>query len=209
MANEKLDKKKKKSGPAKSAEERKQALEAAGAAKPAAAPDDGKCVGCGGALVDMDDYLFHQKLKRAAVCIPAAIGVCIAWAVLFALLRTLIGGKLFSQGGGAVAMLIGNKALVGAILGAVLGAVAGLWGSDVGLFLGVVAGSIGGFFVANAAMMPLQSDAAHRIDIVIAAIGGGLLSGATVLIAHGKATAKHAKYIGPEPVVNPDNKQSA
>lgn len=205
MANEKS--KKKKSESSRRAEERKAALEARAAEaamRPAAAPEDGKCSACGGALVDMDDYLFNQKLKRAKVCIPTAMAVCVAWAVLFALLRTLIGGKLFSEGGGAVLALIGNKIVVGAILGAALGAVAGLWGSDTGMFLGVVAGSIGGFFVANAGMMPLQADAAHRIDIVIAAIGGGILSGATVLVAYGKATAKHAKYIGPEPAVNPE-----
>jgi hypothetical protein len=48
--------------------------------------------------------------------------------------------------------------------------------------------------------MPLLSDAAHRADIVIAAIAGGILSGATVIIAHNRAQTKSAKFIGPEPV---------
>jgi hypothetical protein len=160
--------------------------------------EGGACSACAGKLVDYDDYVFYQRLRRAAACIPAAVCLTIVWAVLFAVIRTIIGGKLFSSGFGGFALLIGQKILVGAILGTILGVIAGIWRTDVGLFLGVVAGAIGGFFVAYAPMMPLLSDAAHRIDIVIAAVGGGILAGATVVKAYSAGTKRYSKYIGPD-----------
>lgn len=167
-------------------------------AAPAAAPD--KCTACGGRLVDLDDYAFRQRLRRAAACIPTAMAICVAWAVLYALIRLGVGGRLGAAGAGGLAATIGGKVVVGIILGALLGVAAGVWRTDTGLFIGVVIGSLGGFFVAAAKAMPLLSDAAHRADIVIAAIVGGVLSGATVIIAHNRAQTKSAKYIGPEPV---------
>lgn len=200
--------KEKKHGEKENAAKKKQQSAAASAkgakpAAPAAVPD--ACPSCGGKLVDLDDYTFHQRLRRAAACIPTAIAICVAWAVLYALIRLGVGGKLGAAGAGGLAATIGGKVVVGVILGALLGAVAGIWRTDAGLFLGVVIGSLGGFFVAAAKAMPLLSDAAHRADIVVAAIVGGILSGATVIIAHNRAQKKSAKYIGPEPV-RPENK---
>ena len=182
------------------AEKKKEPASAKGAkpAAPAAAPD--ACKACGGKLVDLEDYTFRQRLRRAAACIPTAIAICVAWAVLYALVRLGVGGKLGAAGAGGLAATIGGKVVVGVILGILLGAVAGVWRTDTGLFLGVVIGSLGGFFVAAEKAMPLLSAAAHRADIVVAAIVGGILSGATVIIAHNRAQTKSAKFIGPEPV---------
>lgn len=206
------DDKKRKPGDEKKAKDKPAAKadkKAAASAQPAAGGDM-KCSACGGALVDYDDYVFFQKLRRAAACIPSAIAICVAWTLLFIIVRLAVGGSLFSGGGGALAALLLKKVFVGAILGAILGAIAGIWGTDVGLFIGVVAGSLGGFFVAAApeSIMPLLPDAAHRADIVIAAIGGGILSGATVLLAYKKGAAR-AKYIGPEPKEQQDDAKAS
>ena len=172
----------------------------AAAAEPEApAPPPEKCESCGGKLVDLEDYVFAQRLRRAAACIPTAVVLCIAWSVLYALIRVGVGGKLGAAGGGGLVALVASKILVGAILGVLLGFVAGVWRTDVGLFLGVVIGSLGGFFVAAAKVMPLQSDAAHRPDIVAAAVICGILAGATVHIAHARACSRSQKFIGPEP----------
>lgn len=165
--------------------------------KPAKQP---KCGSCGGKLVELEDYSFHQRLRRAAACMPAAAVLCIAWAIVYSLIRLIVGGKIGAAGAPGLALLIGNKILVGVVLGILLGAVAGIWRTDAGLFLGVVIGSLGGFFAAAApGVMPLLSDAAHRADIVVAAVLGGVLSGVTVLISHSWATKKFAAFIGPEP----------
>ena len=166
-------------------------------AKPASTP--GTCSACQGSLVDLEDYTFHQRLRRAGASIPPAVAICIAWAVVYALVRLIVGGKLGAGGAGGLLLLLGHKVVVGAVLGTVLGTLAGIWRTDTGMFLGVVAGSIGGFFVAHAPMMPLQSDAAHRPDIVAAAMIGGVLSGATVVLAHNWAGRRFSKYIGPDP----------
>lgn len=169
--------------------------------KAAAAPEGAaqSCTACGGALVDLEDYTFHQRLRRAAACAPPAIAICICWAVLYAFIRLAAGGGLGAAGAGGLLLLLLNKIVVGAVLGAILGLFAGVWRTDAGMFLGVVAGSIGGFFVAHAPALPLQSDAAHRADIVAAALIGGVLSGLTVILAHNRATKRFGKYIGPEP----------
>jgi hypothetical protein len=182
-------------GPAKKA-----TAPGAGGKKAAAAPRVPKCGACDGKLVELEDYTFHQRLRRAAACMPAAAGLCIAWALLYSLIRLIVGGKLGAAGAAGLAALVGQKLLVGIVLGVLLGAVAGIWRTDVGLFLGVVIGSLGGFFAAAApGVMPLLSDAAHRADVVAAAVLGGILSGATVLIAHSRASKKFDKFIGPEP----------
>ena len=165
----------------------------------AADPAPQACSSCGGALVDLQDYDFHQRLRRAAACIPPAIVLCICWAVLYAFIRLAAGGALGAAGAGGLLLLLLNKIVVGAILGAVLGVFAGVWRTDAGMFLGVVAGSIGGFFVAHAPALPLQSDAAHRPDVVAAAIIGGILSGVTVILAHNWGAKRFGKFIGPEP----------
>ena len=157
------------------------------------------CRSCQGRLVDLEDYTFHQRLRRAAACVPASAVFCIAWSVIYVLVRLIVGGKLGAAGAGGLALLLGQKIVVGAVLGAVLGVLAGILRTDAGMFLGVVAGSIGGFFVAHAPAMPLLSDAAHRPDIVAAAMIGGVMSGATVVLAHNWACRRFDTYIGPEP----------
>jgi hypothetical protein len=159
----------------------------------------GTCSACGGSLADLEDYSFHQRLRRAAACVPAGIAICICWTVLYAFIRLAVGGGLGAAGAAGLALLLVHKIVVGVVLGAVLGILAGIWRTDVGMFLGVVAGSIGGFFVAHAPSLPLLSDAAHRPDIVAAAVIGGILSGITVILAHNWASGKFQKFIGPEP----------
>ena len=197
-----MSKKKKKPGESTDRKDNKtpaQTTEPKKAEKAAPSGVGGKCVACEGKLVDLQDYTFHQALRRAAACIPTAVALCIAWSVVYGVGRVLIGGHISAAGAGGLALLVGHKVLVGVILGALLGAAAGLWRADVGLFIGVVIGSLGGFFVAAAPMMPLQSSAAHRLDVVLAAVVGGVLSGATVYIAWNRGTKKSQKRIGPEP----------
>jgi hypothetical protein len=158
-----------------------------------------KCTACGGKLADYDDYIARQAVKRGLAALPAAVIVCAIWAPLFCLIRLGIGGAIGATGAGALLILLLQKVLVGVILGILLSVAIGIGKSDLGLFLGAVIGSLGGFFVAAAASMPLKSDAAHRLDVVLVAVISGILCAATVYFAESKGRGKFAKFVGPEP----------
>lgn len=159
------------------------------------------CRECGGKLVEEDDYIFHRKLRRAAACAPVAAAICAAWAPVFCVVRLVAGGGLGNVDGSAAAfvgVLILKKIAVGIILGLIVGAMAGLWGGDTGLLLGAVAGVLGGFFVATTTALPLRAEAAHRVDVVVVALLGGVLCALTAHLADSIAGGKSAKFIGPE-----------
>jgi len=157
-----------------------------------------KC-SCGGKLADYDDYIAKQAVKRGLASLPAAVIICAVWAPLFCLIRLVIGGAIGATGASALLILLLEKIFIGAILGVLLSAAIAIGRSDLGLFLGAVIGSLGGFFVAAAASMPLKSEAAHRLDVVLVAVISGILCAATVYIAEAKGRGKFAKFIGPEP----------
>lgn len=159
------------------------------------------CRECGGELVDEEDYIFHQRLRRAAACaLPAAL-LCAIWAPVFCVVRLLIGGGLAEVEGSAAAflgILILKKIGVGIVLGLIVGAMTGLWGGDIGLLLGAVAGVLGGFFVAAVSVLPLRAEAAYRVDVVIVAIAGGILCALTAHITDAIGSKKYNRLIGPE-----------
>ena len=157
-----------------------------------------KCA-CGGKLADYDDYIAKQAVKRGLAALPAAVIICAVWAPVFCLIRLGIGGAIGATGAEALLFLLLKKVLVGVILGILLSVAIGIGRSDLGLFLGAVIGSLGGFFVAAAASMPLKSDAAHRLDVVLVAVISGVLCAATVYFAEARGRRSYAKFIGPEP----------
>ena len=158
-----------------------------------------KCEKCGGKLADHDDYIARQAVKRGVASLPAAVLMCAAWAPVFFLIRLLLGGAIGSVGAGALILLIVKKIVVGAVIGILLSAAIAIGRSDLGLFLGAVIGSLGGFFVAAAAALPLRSEAAHRLDVVLVAVISGILCALTVYFAEAAGRRKYAKFIGPEP----------
>ncbi len=159
----------------------------------------GKCSSCGGNLADYDDFIAKQSVKRGVASLPAAVIICAIWAPLFCIIRLLIGGAIGQAGAGGLLLLLLSKVLVGVVLGVLLSAAIGIGRSDLGLFLGAVIGSLGGFFVAAAAVMPLKSDAAHRLDVVLVAVLGGILCAATVYFAEADGRRRFGRFIGPEP----------
>lgn len=160
------------------------------------------CRSCGGRLVDEDDYSFRRKLRRAAAFAVMGAAICAAWAPVFCIVRLIIGGGFGNVEGSVAAFLavvILKKLIVGAILGALVGAMTGAWGGDAGLLLGAVAGVLGGFFIATVSSLPLRADAAHRPDVVIVALAGGVLCAVTAHLVDVKGAIKYAASIGPEP----------
>ncbi len=158
-----------------------------------------KCPKCGGKLTDYDDYLAKQAVKRGIASLPAAVLMCAVWAPVFFLVRLLIGGAIGEVGAGALILLLVKKVFVGAVIGVLLSAAIAIGKSDLGLFLGAVIGSIGGFFIAAASALPIRSEAAHRLDVVLVAVISGILCAATVYLAEASGRSKFGKYIGPEP----------
>jgi hypothetical protein len=157
-----------------------------------------KCT-CGGKFADYDDYIAKQAVKRGLAALPYAVIICAVWAPLFCLVRLAIGGAIGAAGASALLFLLLEKVMVGVILGILLSVAISIGRSDLGLFIGAVIGSLGGFFVAAAATMPLKSDAAHRLDVVLVAVISGILCAATVYYAEANGRRKYASYIGPEP----------
>jgi hypothetical protein len=159
------------------------------------------CRKCGGPLVEQDDYIAAQMVRRSLAAIPVAIVLCALWAPLFAFLRVAVGGG-FGHVKGSIAafilMLLLRKLVVGAMLGILIGVGVGIWRSAWGLFTGTVVGSIGGFFVAATYALPLRSEAQFRWDIVLTAVLAGLLGAATAVITDSVTAKRSAKYIGPE-----------
>ncbi|HOX29229.1 MAG TPA: hypothetical protein PLQ76_08770 [bacterium] len=158
----------------------------------------GQCA-CGGKLVDYDDYIFRQALRRGVAALPGTIIACAVWAPVFFLIRLLIGGAIGDAGFSVLLILILKKIAVGAVIGVLLAVAIGIGRSDLGLFLGAVIGSMGGFFIAAAPVMPLRSDAAYRVDVVLVAVLAGVLCAATVYFINAKVAAGRAKWIGPDP----------
>lgn len=166
------------------------------------APTD-LCPKCGGPLVDEDDYLFSQAVRRSLAAIPVAMLLCAVWAPVFSLPRVAIGGG-FSNAEGSTALfalgLILRKLLVGAVLGIFIGIGVGIWRAAWGLFVGAVIGSLGGFFVAATYALPLRSEAQHRLDVVLVAVLAGVLGAVTAVLTDSIAASRFAAWIGPEPV---------
>ena len=158
-----------------------------------------KCISCGGRLVDYDDYLARRAVRHGLAALPFAVLMCAVWAPLFFIVRLLIGGAIGQIGFGVLIILLLKKVLAGVVIGILLSAAVGIGRSDLGLFLGAVIGSLGGFFVAAAAAMPLRSDAAHRLDVVLVAVISGILCSLTVYFAEAKGRGRRSGWIGPEP----------
>jgi hypothetical protein len=161
--------------------------------------DAEKCPACGGRLVDYDDYVARQAMRRGVAALPYTLIACAVWAPVFCLVRLLIGGVLGQAGFSGLLLLLIEKALTGVVLGVLLAVAVGIGRGELGLFLGAVIGSIGGFFVAAADVMPLKSDAAHRADVVLVAVIGGILCALTVYVSEAKGRRRSAAWIGPEP----------
>ncbi|HOO56708.1 MAG TPA: hypothetical protein PLN69_07780 [bacterium] len=159
-----------------------------------------KCTACGGRLVDYDDYVSRRALRGGLASMPVAVIICAIWAPVFCLARLIIGGATGQMGGGEIVALLAHKVLVGIVIGVLISVAVAIGRADLGLFIGAVIGSIGGFFVAAADAMPLLSDAAHRIDIVLVSVISGLLCVATVYVSEMVARKKSGRWIGPEPV---------
>ncbi len=159
----------------------------------------GTCPACGGALKDYDDYVAARAVKIGMAALPAALVICAVWAPLFFIIRLLAGGALGKAAAGALVLLIVKKILVGLVIGALLAVAVGIGRSDLGLLLGAVIGSIGGFFVAASDIMPLRSDAAHRMDIVIVAVAAGILCALTVKVSESYGCGRFKAWLGPEP----------
>jgi len=159
----------------------------------------GTCPACGGALKDYDDYVAARAVKIGMAALPAALVICAVWAPLFFIIRLLVGGALGEAAAGALVLLIVKKIIVGLVIGALLAVAVGIGRSDLGLLLGAVIGSIGGFFVAAADIMPLRSDAAHRMDIVIVAVAAGILCALTVKVSESYGCGRFKAWLGPEP----------
>jgi len=157
-----------------------------------------KC-SCGGKLADYDDYIARQAVKRGLAALPSAVIMCAIWAPVFCLIRLTLGRAIGATGAEALLFLLLKKVMVGVILGILLSVAIGIGRSDLGLFLGAVIGSLGGFFIAAAESMPLKSDAAHRLDVVLVAVISGILCAATVYLSEARGRGSYAKYIGPEP----------
>jgi len=158
-----------------------------------------QCVECGGVLADLDDYVMWRSIRTGLASAAAAAAICGMWAPVFFLVRLGVGGALGDAGAGALALLVIKKILVGVVIGLLLGVAIAVGRNELGLFLGAVIGSLGGFFVAAAEVMPLRSDAAHRLDVVLVSVLAGILCVATVQAAHGYAGKRFGTWIGPEP----------
>lgn len=165
-----------------------------------------KCPACGGRLVDYDDYLARQAVRRALAALPFAVVICAIWAPGFFLVRLLIGGAVGHAGADVLLLLLVKKVVVGVILGVLVSVAVGIGRSDLGLLLGAIIGSLGGFFIAAADAMPLRSDAAHRLDVVLVAVIAGILCAATVYVSEGKGRNRQGKWIGPEPIGGEKNR---
>lgn len=158
------------------------------------------CTSCGGKLIDHDDYIFNRALKYGLAAMPVAAVICGIWAPLFFLARLTLGGALGHAGAGVLLVLVLKKIFAGAVVGVLLGAAVGVGRDEAGLLLGAVVGSLAGFFFAAADAMPLLSDAAHRMDIVLVALISGILCTATVYFTNGYVKKNCTSFTGPEPV---------
>ena len=158
-----------------------------------------KCSVCTGNLVDYDDYLMKRAVRRMTAGALVAAVTCAVWAPLFFIVRLGIGGALGDAGAGILGALVLKKILVGIILGALLGVSIGIGGNDIGLFLGAVVGALGGFFIAAADVMPLQSNAAHRVDVVLVSVIAGILCVLTVAFTENYLKRRFGKWTGPTP----------
>lgn len=158
------------------------------------------CSSCGGELQDYDDYIFNRALKVGLSAAPVAAVICGIWAPLFFLARLTIGGALGHAGAGVLLVLLLKKVFAGAVVGVLIGAAVGIGRDEAGLLLGAVIGSLAGFFFAACDAMPLLSDAAHRMDIVLVALISGILCTATVYFTNGYVKKNCVSFTGPEPV---------
>lgn len=159
------------------------------------------CRKCGGPLVEEDDYIAAQMVRRSIGAIAVAVVVCAAWSPVFALARMIIGGGFSGVRGSAAAFVLGlilRKIVVGAVLGILIGVGVGIWRSAWGVFVGTVVGSLGGFFVAATYALPLRSEAQYRWDVVLVAVLAGILGAATALVADSVSARRFAEFIGPD-----------
>lgn len=164
------------------------------------------CRKCGGALVEEEDYIAAQMVRRALAAIPVAIVICAVWGPLFSLIRIAVGGGFSRIEGSAAAfivLLILRKIVVAVAVGLLLGMGVGIWRSGWGLFTGVVVGSLAGFFFGASYAMPYDSGAAYRWDIVVTAVLCGILGGVTAVLTDAVSAKRFAGYIGPDITVEP------
>ncbi len=164
-----------------------------------------ECTACGGRLVDYDDYVLKHSVRRAVAGGVVAAVICGIWAPLFFIVRLIAGGAIGDVGGSILAVLLLKKIIAGVIIGILIGAAMGIGRNDISMLLSAIIGSLGGFFIAAADAMPLLSDAAHRIDVVLVSIIAGILCVLTVWIAEGYVKNRFGEWVGPPPSRgNPD-----